>query len=90
MKTEHAKEMINEIEHIQVVRQSTRETINCCFECLSETDFIALTEAARFIESDAPTIFRLTEEGVLHSLPAAGEVLVCLASLMRFEANRFH
>ena len=90
MKTEHAKEIINDIGHVQVVRQHTRETINRCFECPSETGFIAVAEAARFIRSNAPTIFRLTEAGVLHSLSAAGEVQVCRASLMRFEANRFH
>ena len=90
MKTKRTKEMIIEIERVRVVCQRTPQTVSRCRECLTETSFVTVAEAAQIIEADAPTIFRLAETGVLHSLSAAnGEIGVCLASLMDFEANRF-
>ena len=90
MKSKHTKEMIIEIERVRVVCRRTMQIINRCPECRAETDFVTTTEAARIIQTNVQTIFRLTEAGILHWLPATnGEIYVCLASLETFEENRF-
>ena len=82
--------MIIEIERVRVVCQRTMQVINRCRECRAETDFVTTGEAARISQTNVQAIFRLTEAGILHSLPATnGELYVCLASLEAFEENRF-
>ena len=90
MKTTRTKEIIVEIERIRVTCRRTRQIVNQCRECRTETDFVTVTEAARIIGSNMQTIFRLTKAAVLHPFPAANdEIYVCLASVMAFEENRF-
>ncbi|MCY7374479.1 MAG: helix-turn-helix domain-containing protein [Pyrinomonadaceae bacterium] len=89
MKTKRTKEMIIEFERVRVVCRRTIPIVNQCRECRTETDFVTVAEAARMIETNLPTIFRLIEAGVLHSLSGGGgEIYICLASLLTFEENR--
>lgn len=82
--------MVIEMDRVRVVCRRTMQVINYCGQCRTETDFVTAVEAARIVRHDAPTIFRLAEAGILHSLPASnGESYVCLASLEKFEENRF-
>lgn len=91
MKTKRTRETIIEIERVRVVCQRTRQIINDCPECRAETDFVTVGEAARIIQTDAQTISRLTETGVLHRLlTTSGDIYICLASIERFGENRFN
>lgn len=83
--------MVIEIENARVVCSRTMQIINNCVECRTETDFVTTSEAARIIQTVAPTIHRLIKSDVLHAQTATnGETYVCLASLEAFEENRFH
>jgi hypothetical protein len=77
------KDLILEIERVQLIRKKCRTVIEFCEQCQVETNFVTLTEAASLFSVQTNNLLNFIQITACHSAEnSAGEFLICVNSLL--------
>ncbi|PYS98776.1 MAG: hypothetical protein DMF63_14390 [Acidobacteria bacterium] len=83
------REVVLEIEHIQVVRKRAKTQLAICRECKSTTDFITLPRAAELFSTSTSDLFEFTQSYGCHFRVENGQdILLCLTDLLTAMSKR--
>jgi hypothetical protein len=83
METKHRTEITIETHETTIIRVSMRQTVNAfCEICRTTHKHFSVRRAAAILRLSETAIFRLVEDGQVHSTEnAAGALFVCINSL---------
>ena len=77
------REVVIEIERIQLVRKRAKTNVHYCEKCGGESDFVGLDDAARLFEVERTQLFNFIQRNGSHFIDdISGEKQICLASLL--------
>ena len=77
------REVIIEIERIQLVRKRAKTDLHYCEKCEGPSDFVGLDDAARLFEVGRTQLFNFIQRNGSHFIDGmSGEKQICLASLL--------
>lgn len=83
MKTQLRREVVIEIEKIQVIRKRAKTHLLICSDCGESADFLALEKAAELFEIDKVDLVGFIEHNDCHYQTANTEtVYLCVTSLL--------
>jgi hypothetical protein len=93
MTTQPQREVVIEIERIQVIRKRAKTRLMRCIGCREATDFVPLAEAAELFEVDEVHIAGFIQRNDCHYQTANTEtIFLCVPSLLermkQFEGRR--
>lgn len=77
------REIVIEVERIQLVRKRARTHLHTCDRCEAVSDFVGLSDAARLFEIERDRLFDFIQKNGCHFIDAQhGEIQICLTSLL--------
>lgn len=77
------REIVIEVERIQLVRKRARTNLHYCETCKAVSDFVRLSDAARLFEIKRDRLFAFIQDNGCHFIDAEqGERQICLTSLL--------
>ena len=77
------REIVIEIERIQLVRKRAKTNLHYCEKCEAGSDFIGLDDAARLFEVGRTQLFDFIQRNGSHYIDdTSGDKPICLASLL--------
>jgi hypothetical protein len=77
------REIVIEVERIQLVRKRARTDLHYCDKCETVSDFVGLSDAARLFEIQCDRLFGFIQENKSHFMEGRhGEIQICLTSLL--------
>ena len=77
------REVVIEIERIQLVRKRAKTKLHYCEKCGGESDFVGLDDAARLFEVGQAHLFNFIQRNGSHFIDGiSGDKQICLASLL--------
>lgn len=83
MKTSGQREIVVEIERVQLIRKRTKTKLLFCARCRKETDFISVSEAAALFITDTDRIFHFISVNECHvQIQADGCACICLTAFL--------
>lgn len=83
------REVVLEIEHIQVIRRRAKTTLGFCNGCKKTTDFISVSRAAELFSTNTADLFEFTQTNACHFLVECGEEMyLCLPDLLNMMSKR--
>lgn len=83
MKILKARLIVVELERVETIRKEARTQVVACPRCGRESDFVALTEAARLFETEAEALLRFVSDQRCHfQTDNEGSIFLCLTSLL--------
>ena len=83
MKTSEHREIVVEIEKVQLIRKRTKTKLLFCTKCRRECDFISVSEAAALFMIDADRIHHFISANKCHiQTQANGCACICLTEFL--------
>lgn len=77
------KEVVVEIERVQLIRKRAKTYWRFCTDCEKQTDFISLDEAAALFITGTDSMFRFISVNTCHfQTETNGDVCICLVALL--------
>ena len=77
------REIVIEVERIQLVRKRARTHLHNCEQCNAVSDYVSLSDAARLFEIERDRLLDFIQKHGCHFIDARhGEIQICLASLL--------
>lgn len=78
-----SRELIIEIERIQLIRKRAKTRLYFCDGCRGDSDHVALKQAARLFETPDEHLFSFIHKNDCHfKADAIGEIHICLTALL--------
>lgn len=91
MKIQKTREIIIELERVQIVRKTAKTHSMFCATCRCEVDFVSLREAASLFATNTARLFQFVKINLSHfETNPGGEIFICLVSfldLMKAKTN---
>lgn len=83
------REVVLEIEHIQIVRKRAKTSLRFCRDCNRTSDFITLRCAADLFSTTPSALFEFTQSHVCHfQIASEQQILLCLTDLLKAMSKR--
>jgi len=77
------REIVIEIERIQLIRKRAKTTLQLCTECETPSDFVGLSEAVRLFEIEKNDLMNFIERNDCHFMEDGFEdKQICLTALL--------
>lgn len=77
------REIVIEVERIQLVRKRARTNLHHCDKCKAVSDFVGLSDAARLFEIERDRLFAFIKENGCHYMgDVSYQQQICLTSLL--------
>ena len=85
------REVVLEIEHVQIIRKRAKTTLGFCQGCKKTTDFISVTRAAELFSTTTADLFEFTQANACHYMIECGEeIFLCLPDLLDLMGKRMN
>lgn len=83
MKIQKIREIVIEYERVQIIRKRAKTHLVYCEQCLTDADFISLTEAATLFNTAGEKLFEFIKRTGSHYQTETGNgIFICLNSLL--------
>ena len=83
MTAEVEREIVIEIERIQIIRKRAKTYLQLCSDCRCKVDFIPICQAAELFGTTTDDLFRFVNHGRCHYLTGvSGTILLCLDTFL--------
>lgn len=83
MRVAKSREIVIEVERIQLVRRCSKSSVLFCERCAAESDFLPAARAALLFGTNLPDLFLFIREHDSHFTGGDGaEFLICINSLV--------
>lgn len=83
MRVVKSREIVLEVERIQVVRRRSKSWLMFCERCAGNVDFMSAEQAALLFGTNLPDLFLFVKEYDSHfTVNTGGEYLICINSLV--------
>ncbi len=84
------REIVIEVERVQLIRRRAKTISLFCGNCTAKTDFVSVTDAARLFEVRVDDLFRTIREKEIHmQVSSHSGIHICIASLTAFFQTRY-
>lgn len=89
MKNSGRRQVVVEIEKVQLIRKRAPSVSFFCANCARHTDFVSAPDAATLFEVDPDELFQTLRNKEVHLQVSAGSgIHICVTSLMTFFERR--
>jgi hypothetical protein len=76
------KEIVVEIERLQIVRKRAKTHMSFCSGCRANSDFVSIREAASLFDTHETSLVNFVTANNCHSHLEVAELHICLVSLL--------